>query len=199
MYNNLNDYEQLYLIKENDDYAKNNIFEKYKPIIVSIAKKYQVYSNYRYDIEDFIQEGYIGLNKAIDSFTEEKEVLFYTFALVCIERQIQAYYRKINTLKNYYFNNSSSLDLEYEGIPFINLIPEENNINDPFTNSITDSLFTDLIVFKNNLSLKKSYIFELRCNGFKYKEISKLLDIPVSIVDNYIHAIKKELYGSFTK
>ena len=38
-YKNINDYEQLYLIRENDDEAKDTVFHKYKPIIISIASK----------------------------------------------------------------------------------------------------------------------------------------------------------------
>lgn len=112
MYKNLNDYEQLYLVCENDEYAREKIFNKYKPIIVSIAKKYLTYSNNRFDLDDLVQEGYIGLNRAISSFNEKENVLFYTFSVVCIERQIKSYYRQFKTLKNYHFYNSCSLDME---------------------------------------------------------------------------------------
>src|SRR5574344_253362 len=162
MYNNLNDYEQLYLISENDDYAKELIFKKYKPIVISIANKYYSYMKGRYDIEDFIQEGYIGLNRAINSFSEDKDALFYTFSIVCIERQIQSYFRKICALKNFHFNNSYSLDIDIDGSLISNSLAEENDINDPFVNSTITYFNEYLIKFKNNLSLKQSCVFELR-------------------------------------
>lgn len=193
MYKNVNDYEQLYLVSENDDYAKERLFNKYKPIIISIAKKYLDYTNNRFDIEDLIQEGYIGLNKAISSFDEHEGVLFYTFSLVCIERQIKAYYRSYNALKNYYINNSCSLDMEIDNMLLGDIIEDTNIDSDPALTYDNRYLQERIIAFKNSLDFRHSLVFELRYNGFKYREISELLDIPISIVDNCIHFCKEKL------
>ena len=68
-YKHVNDYEKLYLIGENDEDSINLIYEKYKPIVVSLAKKYYAKMNYHCgELDDFIQEGYIGLDRAIRSF-----------------------------------------------------------------------------------------------------------------------------------
>lgn len=194
-YKTINDYEQLYLIGEKDEDSINTIFEKYKPIVVSIAKKYYSKSNYHCgELDDFIQEGYIGLDKAIKSFKEGYNVLFYTFCLVCIERQIKGFCRGFSALKNENINTALSLDLEREeNIKLLDSYKDDSICSNPdhFLEEITN--FNKLIKFKNDLTFKQSLIFELRYNGFKYKEISKLLDIPISTVDNCIHVCKQKL------
>lgn len=193
MYKNLNDYEQLYLVCENDEYAKEKIFNKYKPIIVSIAKKYLTYSNNRFDLDDLIQEGYIGLNRAISSFNDKENVLFYTFSIVCIERQIKSYYRQYKTLKNYHFYNSYSLDMEIDDMTLSDIVEDKSILNSPTLFLDNSCLEEELINFKHSLDFRTSLVFELRYNGFKYREIADLLDISIGIVDSSIHNCKERL------
>ena len=193
MYKNLNDYEQLYLVCENDEYAKEKIFNKYKPIIVSIAKKYLTYSNNRFYLDDLIQEGYIGLNRAISSFDDKENVLFYTFSIVCIERQIKSYYRQFKTLKNYHFYNSYSLDMEIDDMTLSDIVEDKSILNSPTLFLDNSCLEEELINFKHSLDFRTSLVFELRYNGFKYREIADLLDISIGIVDSSIHNCKERL------
>ena len=193
MYKNLNDYEQLYLVCENDEYAKEKIFNKYKPIIVSIAKKYLIYANNRFDLDDLIQEGYIGLNRAISSFDDKENVLFYTFSIVCIERQIKSYYRQFKTLKNYHFYNSYSLDMEIDDMTLSDIVEDKSILNSPTLFLDNSCLEEELINFKHSLDFRTSLVFELRYNGFKYREIADLLDISIGIVDSSIHNCKERL------
>lgn len=196
MYKNLNDYEQLYLVCENDEYAREKIFNKYKPIIVSIAKKYLTYSNNRFDLDDLVQEGYIGLNRAISSFNEKENVLFYTFSVVCIERQIKSYYRQFKTLKNYHFYNSCSLDMEIEDMTLSDIVEDKSILNSPTLFLDNSYLEEEIINFKHSLDFRTSLVFELRYNGFKYREIATLLDISIGIVDTSIHNCKEKLKKS---
>lgn len=191
MYKDVNDYEQLYLIRENDEYALKIVYEKYRPIIVSIANRYNKYTDGRIEIDDFIQEGYIGLQKAIASYHENTGVLFYTFCIICIERQIKSLYRNFLTQKNYHFNHSCSLEWEIENTPLLEFITDPCISNDP--DKALDALcFHDQVIqFKNELEPRDSAIFELRCNGFKYREIAILLDVPIGIIDSSIHYCKK--------
>ena len=191
MYKNINDYEQIYLIRENDEDAKEVIFKKYKPIVLAIAKRY-CDRTINGDIEDFVQEGYIGVNRAIASFDESYNVLFYTFCVICIERQIRSYYKTFSTKRNRFHTSFYSLDYDIEDGVFEDIIADTNMIN---PNSFIDELeYNDkLLRFKHSLNLKYSSVFELRYNGFKYKEIATLLDIPISSVDNYVHICKIRL------
>jgi DNA-binding NarL/FixJ family response regulator len=83
--------------------------------------------------------------------------------------------------KYYYLNNSLSLD---DCDPFIyNYFDEYYYFND-------EIIFVNI---KNLLSFKCSIVFELKINGFKLKEIAKLLDIPLSTVSGRISKINKTL------
>ncbi len=194
-YKQVNDYEQLYLIGENDDDSTNIIFQKYKPIVISLANKYYAKMNYHCgDLEDFIQEGYIGLARAIQAFKEQHNVLFYTFVLVCVERQLKAFCRKFSASKYEPFINSISMDYEQdENLNYFNLYKDESIINNPSEYLEKNMTYEKLIHFKNNLDLKHSLIFELRYNGFRYKEIAQLLDMPVRTVESCMTSCKKKL------
>lgn len=194
-YKNINDYEQLYLISENNDTARELIFEKYKPIIISIANKYyKTLSKKRIDMDDLIQEGYIGLSNAINSFQEQVNVCFYTFCVVCIERQIRCYCRKYTAGKNEIINTSYSFDAQNDENDLFNIDikDDELSIRNPEIYISNTLVYEKLINFKNDLPLKQSLVFELRYNGFKYKEIAKLLDISINSVDSYIHIFKEK-------
>lgn len=199
-YKNVNDYETLYLIGENDEESMNQLFKKYRPVIISIAKKYYSKMNYHCgELEDFIQEGYIGLDRAIKSFGEYRNVLFYTFSVICIERQIKSYCRSFLSLKNEHINNALSMDLELEeNFRLLDSFRDDSVSANPDLYIEETTVLNDLIRFKNSLSWKQGLIFELRYNGFKYKEISRLLDIPISTVDNCLHICRKKLSNKFT-
>lgn len=199
-YKNVNDYETLYLIGENDEDSMNQLFKKYRPVIISIAKKYYSKMNYHCgELEDFIQEGYIGLDRAIKSFGEYRNVLFYTFSVICIERQIKSYCRSFLSLKNEHINNALSMDLELEeNFRLLDSFRDDSVSANPDLYIEETTVLNDLIRFKNSLSWKQGLIFELRYNGFKYKEISRLLDIPISTVDNCLHICRKKLSNKFT-
>lgn len=196
-YKNINDYEQLYLIKENDDTANEIIFTKYKPIIYSIASKYYNMSNKNgIDIDDLCQEGYIGLANAIKSFKEDVNTCFYTFSIICIERQIKSYYNKYNSNKNRIMNHAYSLDIDIDNsdnMICIDAKEDEYSIHNPFIYLLDSFNNINLINFKHTLSTNESLVFELRYNGFKYKEIATLLGISSSCVDDCIRRIKEKL------
>lgn len=195
-YKNVNDYEQLYLISENDDEANNIIFKKYKPKIYSLAHKYyNMLIDTKIDVDDLIQEGYVGLSNAIKTFKESENTCFYTYTVVCIERQMQTYCRKFNSKKNKSLNMSYSIDgLDRDDNITSSIYLKENEYsnNNPYT-YLSNSYYNELCInFKHTLPMVESLVFELRCNGFKYKEISNLLDISLSHVDSCVHRIKEK-------
>ena len=199
-YREINDYEQLYLIKENDDDSFNLVFQKYRPIIISLAKRYYKKVNYHYcELDDLIQEGYIGLNNAIKSFKEYDNNLFYTFCIICIKRQMQNYCRGCFAYKNLAFMDSVSLDDSFDdGAVLMDCVKDDSKLYNPIAHLDSNTIYKELIKFKNSLSMNQSLVFELRYNGFKYKEISTLLGITISSVDNCIHYIKTKFVQYFT-
>lgn len=178
----VNDNELIYMIKEGDDFATKRLFEKYKPLVTSVANSFYVFGR-RLGIEfaDLMQEGYIGLYNAYSSFNEYNDVKFYTYALTCIRNHLNTYCRNMNVKKNYYLNNSISID-DCDCSIF--------NYYDNFKYFDEEQLFVKI---KNLLSFKCSIVFELKLNGFKVKEISNLLDLPRSTVNGRISKINRTL------
>ncbi len=179
-YKNINDYEMVYLVKENDEEALNVLFKKYEGVMFKLASKY--FFKFKYigiSFDDLIQEARVGLLNALNNFKDDQS-LFFSFASLCIERQIISYCRSYNTLKNYPLNFSVD-----EGI----------RIKDKFIYNIDiDGILMENEKFfesKNLLNFEQSLVFELRYNGFSYKEIAKLLDIPITTVDGRITMIRK--------
>ena len=183
-----NDYELLYLISENNEEAKELFYRKYKPIIEVKARKFVKYVESKgYDYNDLIQEGMIGLSKAIKDFSEQKDVQFTTFANICIERQIFSFMRNISAGRHKILNDSLSFDTTTNsyGKPLINLL-DDKNIN-PETTFIEseekEDLYNEIVSVLNE---KEIEVFELRSKGFSYKEISSLLNITEKSVGKYI-------------
>ena len=110
IYKDLNDYEIMYMISENDEDATNLLFTKYKPIILKLAKDYYKYAkNCGLELDDFIQEGYYALFCAMKNYTENKKSLFYTYAIICIRSKMKNLIVTNTTDRNKLLNESISI------------------------------------------------------------------------------------------
>ncbi len=185
-YRDVNDFEVLYLIAENQTDCKNIIFEKYKPIIISLCNKYFVFvKNRGIEYDDLQQEALIALNYAVDHFNSEKNNTFYTYAILCINSRLKTYVHTSYNNKNKILNDSLSIDLSDDKDI------ENIGIDSYYDESI--SFIDRIIEFKNTLDFEKSLIFELKYNGFTNKEISKLLELSVKNVYYSVCSIRKKL------
>ena len=93
--------------KEGTDY----LLEKYKNLVRKKARALYLIGG---DNDDLIQEGMIGLYKAIRDYDVEKETVFRSFASVCIDRQLYNAVKGANRLKNSPLNTYISLDIPVE-------------------------------------------------------------------------------------
>lgn len=178
---NQNDNELIYLLNEDSEYYRYILFDKYRPIIVSIVNDYyDRYNGLYIDYDDLYQEGMIGFNNAINSYNTNNSI-FYTYASICIKRSIISYIRKVYSKKNLILNNS--LDDRY----YDSFIVFDNDI---FLSNMYEYEFTYL---KNLLSNDESLVFELRYNGFSITEIGKLLDLSISKINRLLCKIKFNL------
>lgn len=180
-YKNVNDYEVMYMIRENSEDAVNLMYKKYMPFIRKIAAKYfNSVKNCGVEFDDLVQEGMIALNNAILSYKENNDVLFYTYFTICLERHFITYCRNVNSSKSYYLNTSVRDDLFYS-------LAGKEEFSIPL---IACEEFTE---YKNNFDFLDANIFELRFNGFSYKEICKLLDLSYKVVESRLVKIKAVL------
>lgn len=199
MYKNVNDYELLYLVAENDEDAYNDIFKKYKQMVHIEANK--IYKKCGYlgiSIDDFYQAGYYGLCMAINNFDEQMGVLFYTYANKYIVRELQTLIRDNSRYKHSILSDGVSLNMEIdeEGNTLDILIAGEKDIINKYEETIK---YKKIIDFKYSLSFLYSLIFELRMNNFNNIEIANLLDIKYKTVDNAIMSIKNKLKKELNK
>ena len=185
-YLDYNDYELVYLVREDSEEAIDIIMEKYEPVIRNMASYY--FENFKFiriELEDLIQEGRMGLLYAVRNFKEEKGVLFYTFAILCIKGKM------INQLK---YGKAKKNYIDFVTFSYEDLF--ENAIYCAVDNTKDLIDFADMqdkiIVFKNELDFEDSLIFELKLNEFRYKEISLLLDMDIKKVDNRLYFIRKK-------
>lgn len=180
-YKKYNDYELIYNVRENDDNSYNDLFNKYIPIMKRLAYNYyNKYSNYGYDLEDFQQEAFIAFHSAVNNFSESKNILFYTFVTLCINRSLLSFCKKISCeMKN--ISNKYLINIDD------NNIVGNSNIDDYCDYSDIKTLFNRVYL---ELNFEDSCIFELRYNGFSYKEISELLDLSLRRVQFKVRKVR---------
>lgn len=193
-YKDVNDNEMLYLIGEKDEEAEKVLFGKYRNLIIKLAPKYLSFVESRGgDFDDLVQEGYIGLYSAIKNYHQENQAIFYTFARICIERQMTTYCKRLSTNKQEVLNYSYSLDITPDEVrdPYIEVIA--SNEDSPYEKLILSEHIQQIIDFKNSLPKEMACVFELRLNGFTYQEIATLLGLAKSKVDSALCQIRMRL------
>ena len=182
-----NDFELVSLIRENNEEAREILYNKYKPIIVKKSTD-QIYKlgSYGMEINDLIQEGYIGLDNAINCFNEKENTSFYTFALLCIDRQIITCIKKNTNNKAMVLNDAINLD---DGKEY--LFRDNTDIEGSFINKEDAKEFINLIC--DSLSDIEKKVFSLKLEGYDIGEIANLLNKDTKVIYNTLHRIKYKI------
>lgn len=189
-YDDINDYEVLSMVADNED-ATELLFKKYKPLIIGLAKKtYGIVQNTGYDLNDLIQEGMIGFSTAVNTFDENKDTTFFTYAKTCIERRLISLVKSASRFKHQLLNESYFVeDLVSDNKSLENLL--EDSTSNPESQLIDNENTKELIKnIKKSLTNLESAVFELKISGFTYKEIAEILDKDSKSIDNAISRIK---------
>lgn len=184
-YKNYNDYELISMVRENDEFSYYSLFEKYKPIVKNISKEfYDRCSDYGYDYDDFIQEGYVGFQNALNKYDSSKGALFYTFVELCIRRRLLSFTKNITlpkrNISNKYFVSLDDLDVGDNSVSLNDELDYEDTMN-----TIKDVLYS--------LDLKYTAPFELKMNNFSLKEISILLEVSINSVSYRVNLVRDEI------
>lgn len=190
-YDNIPDNELVKLAQGGDDSALEAALLRYKPLV---HKKSQPYYLAGGDDDDIVQEGLIGLYKAVMSFDETKFPLFNVFAGVCIERRIISAVKKASRQKHSPLNSYVSLSIPSDEI---GTTVEESVIgvgNSPEDILLERESFFGLEGKINNL-LSPLELKVMRClvNGKSYKETADYLGKDVKSIDNAMQRIKRKL------
>ena len=197
-YSNLNDEQLIQLIKEGDQDALDFLMNKYKDVVRKKAKTLFLIGGEK---EDLIQEGMIGLYKAIRDFESARDNSFYTFADLCISRQIYNAINASQRKKNIPLNTYISL---YTPVGNPN---EENDENPVLVDTMSHSTEQNpelLIIDRENtsiiedkllhkLSTLEKQVLELYMSDMKYITIAKYLQKEPKSIDNALQRIKSKL------
>lgn len=194
-YKDYNDSELYLLVCEENEEAKDILFDKYKYIIDIIIKKYIMSANaLNIEYNDLYQEALVGFSDALASYKEDKASLA-TFITLCVERRLQKIIIKQGRLKNKVMQESLSLDQVYEKyqIPLKDII-SDNGKSDPLISIANDEGLKELeIMIKAKLSASEYNVYSLMINGFSYIEIAKILNKNPKQIDNAMQRIKSKV------
>lgn len=161
------------------------LLDEYKPLVTSVARRYFLVGA---ELEDLMQEGMIGLYKAIQTFDETKHTSFKTFALLCIKSQIQSAIKTANRNKNKILNEVMLEDNEDQ---MYLVISQDPNPEDRVINR------EEYIHTKNEinklLSLLEKQILKQYLLGKNYQQIADTLCLDKKSVDNGLNRIRKKL------
>ena len=195
-YNILTDEEMVKMAQEGSVTAEEYLIKKYKDLVKKKSSTYFIMGG---DREDVIQEGMIGIFKAIRGFDENKEASFKTFAEVCINRQIISAIRNANLQKHQILNESLSLssdnDPEGEQKTLEERLPS-NNGDDPETLMLMKEIGQYLKEESHEIfSALEQKVWDKMLQGKQYQEIALELEKSPKSIDNAMQRIKKKIYS----
>lgn len=191
----LNDYELVGLAQENNEEAGEILYRKYQPLILKKSNKYFKYmQNKGVELNDLIQECTIGFEEAIQRFNQDDRSSFYTFASICMDRQLMSELTRQNRDKYRFLNEAIPLDTidNEEDVSLINCIGD--NRNNPEEGLLLDENFKEIYLkIATKLTDFEECVFRLRLQDFDYYEIASILDKDKKSIDNAIQRIKGKI------
>lgn len=178
--------------------AMDALMQRYKGIVRKRARSLFIIGG---DQDDLMQEGMIGLFKAIQDYDKSKEAVFSTFAELCISRQLYSAVKSSNRKKNIPLNTYVSIyspayseqGEETEGSFMVDhsleaaeLSPEEILIDRENVRSLRRKI-------EECLSAMEKQVFDLYMEGMTYQEIARHLDKEPKSIDNALQRIKSKV------
>ncbi|OIJ16262.1 RNA polymerase factor sigma-70 [Anaerobacillus arseniciselenatis] len=181
-------------VREGDSGALEYLINKYKNFVRAKARSYFLIGA---DHEDIVQEGMIGLYKAIRDFKGDKLSSFKAFAELCITRQIITAIKTATRQKHIPLNSYVSLDRpiydEESDRTLLDVICG-NRVTDPEELLINQEEFDDIeLKMGEILSDLERKVLMLYLDGRSYQEISVDLNRHVKSIDNALQRVKRKL------
>lgn len=199
-YNEMSDEDLINIIKSGDKLALEFLIDKYKDLVnMKVSKFFMIGA----EKEDIVQEGLIGLFKAVKSYNPDKQNSFKTFANLCIERQLITAIKSSNRQKHMPLNSYLSLNgVAYEDDEDSNLMEIFNahQIEDPL-DTITKKEYYKTVesAIDKSLSTFEKQVLNRYMQGESYVQIAEKLDTPVKSIDNAIQRIRKKAIKSINE
>ena len=192
-FNKMSDEDLINVIKSGDKPALDFLMSKYKELVNMKVSKYFIVGAEK---EDIVQEGLIGLFKAIKSFNPNSNNSFKTFANMCIERQLITAIKSSNRQKHMPLNSYLSLNVaayEEDDESSILDIFDSHQIEDPLDTITKKEYYKSVeVAINKHLSSFEKQVLNRYIQGESYVQIAEKLDAPVKSIDNAIQRIRKK-------
>ncbi len=196
-FNNMEENQIITLAQQGMDEAMAYMLESYKSLVRILSRPLFLMDG---DKDDLIQEGMIGLFKAINGYDETSGASFETFATQCINRQMYSAVKKSNRQKNIPLNSYISIDsktdpegresdysfLVDQSLEAVRQNPEEIIIDQENTRNMHRRLYSRL----SDLERK---VLHLYLQGISYQEIAVRMKKTPKAIDNALQRIKHKL------
>jgi len=193
-YQEISDEEVVGSAKKGDELATEYLFNKYKNFVRIKAKSYFLVGA---DREDIIQEGMIGLYKAIRDYKFDKLTSFRAFAELCITRQIITAIKTATRQKHIPLNSYISLNkpaYDEESDRTMMDIISSSTVTDPEEVFLNNELSKDLRErIQENLSSLESQVLNCYLEGKSYQEMANELKRHIKSIDNALQRVKRKI------
>ncbi|MBQ8245933.1 MAG: sigma-70 family RNA polymerase sigma factor [Lachnospiraceae bacterium] len=200
-YGNCTDEELIERLREGEEQIMEYLMDKYKNLVRSKAKSMFILGG---DTQDLIQEGMIGLFKAVRDYDSGRDASFYTFAQLCVSRNIYSAVQKSGRKKhaplNFYtsiYGSENSRDGDgfiengfYNGVELM----ADGEASNPEEILIGQENMEQLQKYiEEELSVFETQVLELHITGMGYVEIAKVLGRDEKATDNALQRIRTKL------
>ena len=180
-YKDFSDEELICRLRAGESSIEEYLLEKYKPFVKSKSRALFLVGG---DKEDLIQEGMIGLFKAIRDYNSENGAPFAAFAKLCVERQIYTAIEAAGRMKNAPLNAYISLSEESETLM-------DGGIEDEV---IEKTSFQQMyLAAQAHLSKMEKEVLSFFLEGKEYTEIAEILGKTDKSIDNALQRIKTKI------
>lgn len=190
-YINYTDETLIQMLRDGDAEIADYIMEKYKPLV---RKKTNAMYLIGGETEDLIQEGMIGLFKAVRDFKPEKEANFFSFAELCINRQLYSALEASNRKKHMPLNTYISFfnQEDAEGVSLEQMLTDETASPEQMLieQEGREEFFQRL---EEKLSPMEKKVLYLYLEGHSYIKIAELMDKTPKSIDNSLQRIRGKI------
>ena len=197
---NLEDEQLVDLARAGDEHALEDLLNRYRHYARAKARTYFLAGA---DKEDIVQEGMIGLFKAIRDFQSEKNTAFRAFAELCITRQIITAIKTATRQKhiplNSYVSLNKSASSMHDDEPPLEEALSQGSIDDPAELVISAEQIENIKISVGQLlSDLETEVLQLYMDGKSYQQIADMLGRHVKSIDNALQRIKRKLEQHLT-
>ncbi len=189
-----NDSHIIYLINENNEDAKEYIYKKYKLLIKKeINRVRKIAYKYNIDINDLTQEANLAFLGAINSYNDDEDAKFITFATICIRRKLSSFIEKHKTNKSKVLLNSITLDSINEDSNYSVLSKFEDTRKEPLKNVIVNESLNETYEKFKTLNDNERTALMYSLDDKSAKEIASIMNTTTKQVYNYIYRARNKL------